>query len=70
MIEMQWVQTQGAPTPGSICVGGNIFQKLQYRVHLPVVDAGGTLTPGDWTEWMDVPIGYIKTPCINAPNNQ
>lgn len=29
--------------------------KLQWRVHLPVVDAGGTLCPGDWTEWEDVP---------------
>lgn len=30
--------------------------RLQFRVHLPVVDVGGNLCPGDWTEWEDVPV--------------
>lgn len=45
MIEMRWVRPAGTTTfPG----------RLQFRVHLPVVDAGGNLCPGDWTAWKDV----------------
>lgn len=33
--------------------------KLQYRINQPVVDIGGHLCPGDWTEWRDVPIVFI-----------
>lgn len=30
--------------------------RLQYRVVVPCVDIGGNLCPGDWTDWMEVPI--------------
>jgi len=47
MFELRWVRPPTTTTEPD---------KLQYRVHLPVVDIGGHLCPGDWTEWQDVPV--------------
>ncbi len=58
MFELRWVYVQGMHPQGSICVGENIFQKLQYRFLMPGVDAGGSFCPSStWSEWKDVPIG-------------
>lgn len=46
MIELRWVAPPHTTTKP---------KKLQWRVHLPVVDIGGNLCPGDWTEWGNVP---------------
>jgi hypothetical protein len=46
MIEMRWVRPPYMTTEAA---------RLQFRVHLPVVDIGGNLCPGDWTEWQSVP---------------
>ena len=46
MVELRWVRPQHTTTDAPV---------LQWRVHLPVVDIGGQLCPGDWTEWETVP---------------
>lgn len=53
MVELRWTRPDGTTTQPD---------KLQWRVHLPVVDCGGNLCPGDWTEWQDVPLVLIPTP--------
>ena len=59
-----------APPVAAGCGGGVVIEmrwlrephtsarepKLQFQVHLPVVDIGGKLCPGEWTEWADVPL--------------
>jgi hypothetical protein len=50
MIELRWVRTPHTTTAPA---------ELQFRVHLPVVDIGGSLCPGDWTEWQNVPTVVI-----------
>lgn len=47
MIELRWLRVTHTFTKE---------YRLQFRVHLPVVDIGGTLCQGDWTEWADVPV--------------
>lgn len=43
MIDLRWVE-----------FGPN--RQLEYRVHMPTVDASGALCPGgEWTPWMIVP---------------
>jgi hypothetical protein len=34
--------------------------KLQYRYVQPTVDASGALCPGEWTDWIDVPMIFIE----------
>jgi hypothetical protein len=46
MFELRWV------LPAKTATG---HLQLQYRYHQPVVDVGGNLCPGDWTEWGNVP---------------
>lgn len=62
MVELRWVIPEGTSTKSP---------ELQWRVHLPVSDAYGSLTVfGDWTEWKAVPTAVIPAaevkPC--APN--
>jgi hypothetical protein len=46
MIELRWAVLPGTNTERP---------RLQYRVHVPAIDASGALCPGNWTEWKDVP---------------
>lgn len=52
MFELRWVRQEGTTT---------LPDRLQYRVHLPVVDIGGQLCPGDWTDWEEVPLVIVPT---------
>ena len=46
MVELRWVVPPHTTT---------LPAKLQWRAHQPVVEIGGNLCVGDWTEWEDVP---------------
>lgn len=63
MIELRWI----TPESTHYCAS-----TLQWRAHLPVVDIGGHLCPGDWTEWQSVPtvalpIAEFEAACKPAP---
>lgn len=68
MIEMRWVWhnlEHGAPPNGSVCVDedGRLYQKLQFRLLVPCVDAGGHLCPATgWSGWIDVPHSGVMHP--------
>jgi hypothetical protein len=49
--ELRWVYVQGEPSCGSICIGENIFQKLQIRKR------EGPRGEDWWGDWVDVPVG-------------
>ncbi len=55
MFELRWVYVQGMPPQGSICVGENIYQKLQYRV------LEGPRDESWWSEWEDVPMAGFES---------
>ena len=60
MIEMRWVWhnlKKGSPPIGSVNVGQNLYQKLQYRYKLQELSADIGSYPsssGIWSEWIDV----------------
>lgn len=57
MLELRWLQVPETTTKPPT---------LQYRIHQPVVDIGGHLCPGDWTDWKDVPT-VVGEPSDTAP---
>ena len=58
MIEIRWLRTPYTTAE---------HDRLQYRIHQPVVDIGGHLCPGDWDdEWKDVPVVVEPDPLADA----